>query len=654
MALGALLTVKGYSHKSRFHIRDLLIWVVWLLLALSLIYSSLSVAKSLGMTFFVLNQRSMVQYFVENVLVSPSLDLWIWGAALFVVCGLLFWALFICRRVGRIWVLVILVPFVLVCLAGFGLFGVSLLILASLALAVLYVGFSGSCFGVSWLCAVKGLAVGVVLVLMFVEGACLALFNVPAAMNVGSGFGLGGLHLSFVELGLSNLFYALLPYAYLAFVVLGIGVFVWKLIVGDGFFAKLGGSRLLWFFGRLKEAVLSVKAQGFEPSSGRFPLVAALAISFVVSSLLVAVTVLPWLNPTYRVVSVDAAWYYPRIIHLRGLDVNSAMSWAFATDRPAFFLLLTLLSFVVPTLHLVQFFAALLIPLFCVVSVLVLRLFCQLREALIYTALLAPLSVPALGLIYSGYFANMLAMILVYVYIILLMKVFRQRSAWAFLALLSVSVLILFTHLGTWFVFAASLGTFLFLEWRLAARDRNLWQGFKSKATLVGATIVLGLVCDFVRQMFIPWSTSAFVSTNISLTFGFPDGAFILNGLRVTADFHLGGVFANQVLIFLSIIGFLFMLSFKSEISDFLVSWVFVSSMYMLFASGEYVFNRFLFMMPVLIFSGLGLSFVVRFGARWSKGSNVKKKGVELLILAFVFLVLLNFGLRYVSNLNLV
>jgi len=73
-----------------------------------------------------------------------------------------------------------------------------------------------------------------------------------------------------------------------------------------------------------------------------------------------------------------------------------------------------------------------------------------------------------------------------------------------------------------------------------------------------------------------------------------------------------------------------------------------------LFASGEFVFNRFLFLMPWVVFSGLGLSFLVRFGVYASKESRAKKLGFELLIIGFVFLVLLNFGLRYVSNMNVV
>jgi hypothetical protein len=245
----------------------------------------------------------------------------------------------------------------------------------------------------------------------------------------------------------------------------------------------------------------------------------------------------------------------------------------------------------------------------------------------------------------------MLAVILVYAYFMLLVKVFRGGSSLGFFALVIVSVLVLFVHLATWLVFTASLAAFLFLEWRPSFQDRGLRQIFRWKFSIVGSTIAVGLVCEVVREMIVPWSTASFVSQNVGSTFGFPSGGFVLSSLRSTTDFYLGGVFGLATLVFLSVIGFLLLLRIKSVVSNLFVSWVFVSSVYMIFASGEYVFNRFLFMMPSLIFSGLGLSFLIRSTLGFIY-SGYRRVFVEFLLLSFVFLVLLNFGLNYVLNLN--
>jgi hypothetical protein len=138
----------------------------------------------------------------------------------------------------------------------------------------------------------------------------------------------------------------------------------------------------------------------------------------------------------------------------------------------------------------------LLLVLLAVVSVFVLQLFTSSRKVWVFGALLVPFSFQGLGLIYSGYFANMLALILIFVYVVLFFKLLEKWSILGFFTLLIVSVLVLFSHSWTWFVFALSLAMFLFLEWRMAVHNRGLWGRFRDKAVLVVATIGVGLLVD--------------------------------------------------------------------------------------------------------------------------------------------------------------
>ncbi len=594
----------------------------------------------------------MADFSVGSVLFSPGLDGVVWGGAVLLASVWLFLTLLLNRAVGMGGLLLVFVPFVLVGLAVFGLFGFLPLALASFAVAFLFLGFARGLFGFSWFSVVKRLVFGAVLVFVFVEGAALVLFNVPVVLNLPAGAWAVAVHWRLVELSLSNLAYPLLPYVYFAFVVLGVVAYLVKVAPSVGLPEKWRGGVLVGLAGRFRGAVEACKETVYSPVSGRFPLVVLVFVSFVVSFAFVVVTVLPWLNPTGRLVSVDAPVYYQWLAHMRGVDVNSALAFAFANDRVAFVVLSYVLSFFVSPVPLMQFIPALLVPLFCVASLLVVRLVCGFREAWVYTVLIAPFSIQALGLIYSGYFANMLAVIFVYVYFVLLLRVFRSGSSLGVLGLLGVSLLVLFSHSWTWYVLALSLGAFLFLEWRVAAHEEGLRQRLNWKVSVVGATVAVGLVCDVARKLLTSTSASASVFETAQSSLSFPNGAYVLGGLKLTTNFYLGGVFANGLLVFLCVVGFLFMLSFKSEMSRLLVSWVFVGCVPVLFASGEFVFNRFLFLMPLTVFSGLGLSFLVRFGVYGSEGFRGRKFGFELLVLAFVFIFLLNFGLRYVSNVN--
>jgi hypothetical protein len=250
----------------------------------------------------------------------------------------------------------------------------------------------------------------------------------------------------------------------------------------------------------------------------------------------------------------------------------------------------------------------------------------------------------------------MLALILVFAYVVLFFRLLDKWSSLGFFALLGVSVLVLFSHSWTWFVFALSLAMFLFLEWRLASRDRNLWSRFKSKAVLVGATVGVGLLIDLFRRVLSSGSSSSSVLSTAQSSLGFPNPTYLVSGMKATVDFVLGGVFANQLLVALAFVGFLVLVRFRSEVSNFLLSWVFVACLSILFAAGDLVFVRALFMLPWVILSGLGLTFVVRFvGSRVGGvlGFRDWRLWVILLFLLFVFLVLLNGSLNYLFNINI-
>ena len=189
-------------------------------------------------------------------------------------------------------------------------------------------------------------------------------------------------------------------------------------------------------------------------------------------------------------------------------------------------------------------------------------------------------------------------------------------------------------------------------EWRLACRDRSLWGRFKIQAILIGATVGVGLLSDLMHKLLSPISSSASVLSTVQSSLGLPNAAFLLNGLRDSVDFALGGVFANQLLIFLSVVGFLVLLRFKSEVSNFFVAWVFVGCVSILFAARDFVFDRFLFLLPWVVLSSLGLFFVVRFVGGLVGGWKGWRLWVLLLVLMLV-LVLLNMGLRFIFNINI-
>jgi hypothetical protein len=131
----------------------------------------------------------------------------------------------------------------------------------------------------------------------------------------------------------------------------------------------------------------------------------------------------------------------------------------------------------------------------------------------------------------------------------------------------------------------------------------------------------------------------------------FPNGAFLLSGMQKTVEQLLGGVFANAIFVALAIFGFLVLVRLRSEVSNLFVSWIFVACVAILFASKGFVFDRFLFLMPWVVLSSLGLFSVLSFTS--SRFVGKWRSFVFFVILVFVFLLLLNNDLRYLFNINI-
>ena len=389
-------------------------------------------ANYFGLSFFVLSHRGMVEHTVSGNLISANWDLPVWACGIFVVIAWLFHL--VSRNGGGFYrIFADLVLFGLTCwvsLVVFGVASVVSLVLVSLLLFSMALVFSVFFFGVSMPGLFLRFLLGCILVVLSVEVTDLVLFNAPVALNIGHG--IAGLHWNNVELSFSNLAYPFLSYVYLFLVFSGVVAFVVKSLP-TGWFSKIKGRRFVTFLGRLGGSFKVSSDSGFEFHRGRFVLVAVVFAGAIISCLFVVFTVLPWSNPTNMLVSADSPTYYHFIVYMRSVNVNSALSSAFADDHALFLVLGYALSFFASPLVVIQFVAALLTVISGIVTLFVLRLFSSFRTVWVLGILLLPFSFQSLGLIYSGYFANMLALILVFVYVVLFFKILNSWSKFSFL-----------------------------------------------------------------------------------------------------------------------------------------------------------------------------------------------------------------------------
>ena len=630
------------------------VWIVYLSLGVSLVLSLLYLANFLDIKFFILVNRGMIEQGISNSLFSPILDTLIWVISIFLVASLVFYRLYRSAiSVASRFTFYVIGLFVvgLTILVVFNVVSLVLLCLVSVLLFLLCFAFSKQVFEVGRFGLFVRLIFGATFPILLVELSALILYNAPLAVNLTPNPFSWAIHWNNVQLSLSHLSYPLLLPTYLVFISLGILAFISKSLRVKWLTEKIKTEVVSKLSERL-DSVLSLK-NGLEVGllNNRWVIFFAVVVSAAVSCLFVIFTVVPWTNPTGMLVSVDSPSYFTWIDHMHSLDVNNALSFAFSNDRALFLVLGYGLSFFTSPVVVLQLISAFLIVAFGLVTFLLLRLVIGVRSVWVIGSLLVPFSFQSLGLIYSGYFANMLALTLVFVYIVLFFRLLNRWSTLGFFGLLLVSACILFSHSWTWVIFALSLVLFLFLEWRQSAVRVDFGR-FKMMSVYIAFTLAVGLFCDFSRGLLGPVSSYASVVGTAKTSLGLPNAGFIVAELGDAVSFVLGGVFSSFILILLAIVGFVVLLRLKSPISRFLLCWVFIGCVSILFAGEGFVFDRSLFLVPWVVFCALGLFFVVSSFIN-QIGSERWRFWLFLCLLTVIFLELLNSSLGYVFNINI-
>lgn len=629
-------------------------WAVKAALTLSLVYSVLFAASNLGAVYVRLLGGNMATRPISSVLFSSGVDYFVWlGLLIFSLSWLAYNFHIRGVQASFMW-LFLAVSFGLTFFSVYAELSMFLLTLVSFSLLLLYIGFVNCYLDVSVFYVFKHLFACFFVFLFFLELASLTSFlllDTPLMHSFNSSSFVGVAHWMVLDLSFVNLAYPLLPWGYLFLVGLGFLSVFFKVGVFQSVFDYFRGRKEFVPFS--KGTVFNGKLGSFSFLNSNLILGLAVAVCVVVCVVLVVLTVVPWVNPTYRLVSVDAPLYYQWVQEMRSFDFNGAVSWAFAGDRAVFMLLFYFLSMMVLPVDLVQFFPIVLLLFFSALSLLLVKEFAGTRDAAFYAVLLAPVSIQALGLIYSGYFANMLAILFIYLFYLIFLKFLRNGSRIGLFALMVVSVLILFTHPWMWFIFASSLVVFLFIQGVAAFKSPSLRSAFRLKFASIGGVLLVSVLCDFVRQLLVKTASVAYVYDTISVDLSVPSLGLLWSAMNVTVHSYLGGAFNFSILVFLSIVGFLLVLSRKSDFSDLLVSWVFIACLSVLLTNSEFAYHKFLFSMPLVVFSSLGIAWLIRLlmpnglKGRW-------QKVVFLLIFGAIFLVLLNIALRFVTNITII
>jgi len=448
----------------------------------------------------------------------------------------------------------------------------------------------------------------------------------------------------FVEVE-NQLFYAWAPVCPLLFMV---AAYIWLLKPLTKILGKMGKGFAKAFL-RVDEWVGLVKTDEIRMPFTRYPKILLFA-SMLLSVILAFYPYHPSLNPNGRFVAVDVHYYFEWLGGLVSKPFPEALSYAFweASDgsRPIYLLLLYAIKTVtgLSVGDVAKFELVFLAPL------LVLSVYLFVKEgtgnrgyaalAALFTAFSYNITVG----VFAGFYANIFALILGFLFFTLLLKYMSNFSRKTLAVLTVVLALIIFVHPWTWCELVAVTIAYLLvvLVW-----EKNL-EEFKKKIYPLGLILLVNFTVDIVKSLILKSLggvqgaykvTSAWLSLN--------ELARLWLNLKISFTSFSSGFYTNPVILGLAIFGVL-ILAYrrKDDYSRILLAWVIVTSIPLPF-SNYWAYSRLIFNLPLHILAFNTLAYLC---ALTQKEENSRIHFTVKLLILLITLLNLTYAFKSVIN----
>ena len=373
----------------------------------------------------------------------------------------------------------------------------------------------------------------------------------------------------------------------------------------------------------IKTTTLSESARSFKLLS--YPRL-MLGISLIVSVLIVFVPYRPDLNPAATLVGIDSPTYVGWISQMLGLPLLNALQYSFVQgldgSRPLLLVLFYLAgSAGVSPSQIIEYTPMLLAPLLSLSTYTFVRYGNGSARFAGLTALFSSVSFYSTVGLWGGYYANWLALILVYLFLTCLLIFSRSPSAIKYCTMYILSVALFLTHPYTWVMIVLVSLVFSFSLWRETSNLVHV----KSIIAIITTGIVLDIVKSWAfatQSVTAQWPSSAANGAGSLLAFW--------NNLVEALLYTHGGLLGNWLMLGLGLVA-VFTLRSKDWFERLLLLWVGVASIPFP-ALGSYLEARILYDLPIPVLTSIAVvSILSQIGAR-----NIRWPGFVLLLLIVV------------------
>jgi hypothetical protein len=329
-----------------------------------------------------------------------------------------------------------------------------------------------------------------------------------------------------------------------------------------------------------------------------------LILSLAASLLLALVPYRPDLNPTGTLVGVDSPTYVTWISQMLSRPIPQALQYSFIEgldgSRPLLLIILYMVaSLGVSPSQVIEYLPMILAPLITLSTYAFVRFGQGNPSFAALTALFTPFSFYLPVGLWGGYYANIAALVLAYLFLTLLLLFSKSSSATKYVATLALSVALFLTHPWTWVLIAATSLVFAVTLWR----ETRLTIHLKS----IAGIIMTGIALDILKTtIFATRSVSADLATKLP-TSGQASTFWInlVDGLLYTHS----GLLASWIILGLGLFA-CFALRFKDRFERLVLLWLAVASIPFLILD-SYNQTRIVYDLPIPVLMAAAMLFLL-------------------------------------------
>ena len=355
-----------------------------------------------------------------------------------------------------------------------------------------------------------------------------------------------------------------------------------------------------------QKILASVGARSLSESAKTFKILSRprllLIISIATSILLAFVPYRPDLNPAGTLVGVDSPIYVTWISQMLARPVPQALQYSFVGGLDGSRPLLLIILYIVASLgvsptQIIEYLQMVLAPLLTLSTYAFVRFGQGNANFAALTALFTPFSFYLPVGLWGGYYANMAALVLAYLFLTLLLLFSKSPSAAKYVAMFALSVALFLTHPWTWALITTTGLVFALSLWR----ETHLTIHLKS----IAGILITGVALDILKStLFATRSVAADLATKLP-TSGQVSTFWInlVDGLLYTHS----GLLASWIILGVGLFA-CFALRFKDRFERLILLWVATASIPFLILD-SYNQTRIVYDLPIPVLMATAILF---------------------------------------------